>query len=378
MGYRKGLRKKANGGKWIVRKLVDDRYVKKVLGVADDYKDANGADVLDYKQALTLANDFEDNAPSRYTVNEAMEDYLASYKTRAKAYRATEQSAACHILPKLGDKLISELTTRDITRWHHALAEASIIRRGKKVIFDPSDREAVRKRQATANRIMTILKAALNHAYEASMAKSDDAWRRAKPFKKVDAPKIQYLKEGECQRFLNACSGDFRRLAKAALLTGCRYGDLTRARVEDFNADTGVLFVPDPKQRKPYHVPLTDEGSDCFIEWTTGKHRGDMIFTRATGEAWGKSQQYRRMNDACRIAEIDPPISFHVLRHTYGSILAMRAVPLHVISELLGHADTRITKRHYAHLQPGYVADIVRKHLPRFDPPQPSKITPIR
>lgn len=41
-----------------------------------------------------------------------------------------------------------------------------------------------------------------------------------------------------------------------------------------------------------------------------------------------------------------------------------REVPMGVIAAQLGHADTRITDYHYAHLPPGYVADTVRAALP--------------
>jgi hypothetical protein len=34
-----------------------------------------------------------------------------------------------------------------------------------------------------------------------------------------------------------------------------------------------------------------------------------------------------------------------------------------VIAAQLGHADTRITERHYAHLAPNYVADTIRSHF---------------
>ena len=70
------------------------------------------------------------------------------------------------------------------------------------------------------------------------------------------------------------------------------------------------------------------------------------------------------MLEACRRAKIKPAISFHGLRHTHGSILAMRAVPMAVIAEQLGHADTRMTEKHYAHLAPSYVADTIRAHFP--------------
>ena len=51
----------------------------------------------------------------------------------------------------------------------------------------------------------------------------------------------------------------------------------------------------------------------------------------------------RPMLTACKAANIEPRASFHILRHTYGSSLAMNRVPLQVIAAALGHADTRIT-----------------------------------
>jgi integrase len=72
------------------------------------------------------------------------------------------------------------------------------------------------------------------------------------------------------------------------------------------------------------------------------------------------------MLDACNRAKIKAAVSFHVLRHTHGSTLAMRGVPMGVIAEQLGHADTRMTEKHHAHLAPSYVADTVRAHFPRW------------
>ena len=44
----------------------------------------------------------------------------------------------------------------------------------------------------------------------------------------------------------------------------------------------------------------------------------------------------------------------------------MRGVPMAVIAEQLGHADTRVTQRHYAHLGPSYVAETIRANLGTF------------
>jgi integrase len=44
----------------------------------------------------------------------------------------------------------------------------------------------------------------------------------------------------------------------------------------------------------------------------------------------------------------------------------MKGVGLGVIAAQLGHADTRMTERHYAHLAPSYVADTIRAHFPKL------------
>ena len=63
-----------------------------------------------------------------------------------------------------------------------------------------------------------MLKAALSLAYRDGRVPSDDAWRRAKPFANVDAPRIRYLTDNEAVRLLNTCGPDLRALVTAALL----------------------------------------------------------------------------------------------------------------------------------------------------------------
>ena len=78
---------------------------------------------------------------------------------------------------------------------------------------------------------------------------------------------------------------------------------------------------------------------------------------------------------ACKNAKISPAVSFHILRHTHGSTLAMKGVPMGVIAKQLGHADTRMTEKHYAHLAPSYVADTIRASFPVMGIVAESKVT---
>jgi len=302
-----------------------------------------------------------------------MADYLEDYRRRGgKASDSIESVARQNILFELGDALVVKLTTRRLLDWHRAIAERPRrwrSRPGAKAnvaAFDPKDAEAVRRRRATANRVLTYLKAALNHAWRAGIVPSDDAWRRVKPFKSVDAPVIRYLSREEITRLLNGCQGAFRDLVHAALLTGCRYGELCRLKVADYNPDVGTLTIRAGKSGQVHHVTLTDEAPELFERLIAGRSPGDLVFKRDDGRGWKRAEQLRPMREACARAGILPAIGFHVLRHTHASILAMRGVPMAVVARQLGHSDTRMTERHYAHLAPSYVTDTIRANFPRL------------
>jgi site-specific recombinase XerD len=111
---------------------------------------------------------------------------------------------------------------------------------------------------------------------------------------------------------------------------------------------------------------LTDDGIALFEAHTFGKPSTALIFAKPDGKPWGKSHQHRPLREACERADIEPAASFHVLRHTYATMLLRAGAPLPVIAANLGHADTRMTERHYAHLAPGYVAEIIRATMPRL------------
>src|SRR5712671_8237976 len=121
--------------------------------------------------------------------------------------------ARLNFLPELSNVFVVKLTTRQLLDWHWAIAERPRYWRSRPgaaanvAAFDRKDVEAVRRRRATANRVLTFLKAALNHAWRNGMVPSDDAWRRVKPFRSVDAPVIRYLSHDEITRLLNACQG---------------------------------------------------------------------------------------------------------------------------------------------------------------------------
>ena len=94
--------------------------------------------------------------------------------------------------------------------------------------------------------------------------------------------------------------------------------------------------------------------------------------------AWQKSEQARPMAEACTNGKIKPPISFHILRHTWASLAAMNGTPLLVVAKNLGHADTRMVERHYGHLAPSFIADAIRAGAPRYRVKDDKRVVPLR
>jgi integrase len=379
LGYHKPT--KPVGGAWYVRRTATGKKpVKASLGIADDYGDADGLKVLTFAQAQRKAIAWEREATERptgrgFTITDALDLWWTDYESRARSPVAiTEQKHKRKAVENaFGSRKVTDLKAEDISAWL-----AGIVRRGRTVrskkgkrrelsrpeTMDP--REVKRKRQATANRQLATLKAALNLAWKAGKVSCDPVWKRVDPYKGADQPRARYLTTAEAIRLINAASPEFRPLAHAAILTGCRWGELRAMRARDFDPASNTVAVLHTKGGRDRRVPLTTEGVEFFQRMIIGREPTALMFERGSSKAWGTQDQKRPMAAACKAAKISPPVGFHTLRHTYGSLLAQEGVSMAIIAAAMGHADSRMTERHYAHLSPSHVAEQIRANLPTF------------
>ena len=383
MGYRKprGRRgKRGVAGKWVARFYVGKQaYKLETIGVADDYSDADGVAVLDFKQAQDKARAAhvrraraDAGVAGPLTVAAALAAHFEHLAGRGQSVVDQRYHAHAFILPVLGDVEVTALTAERICRWFHGLIKLPPRVRTRKGepqqyrAIDEGDTDALRRRKSSANRIRTTLAAALNHAYDEGKVASNAAWSRAGPFENVDRARLRYLTVAEARRLINASDPEFRPLVTAALQSGgCRYGELCRLKVADFNPDSATLAIWQSKSGRPRHVVLTDEGAAFFTQLAAGRDPGELMLPRADGRAWGKGHQNGFMVDACRRAKI-PPIGFHGLRHTWASLAVMAGMPLMVVAQNLGHASTKMVEKHYGHLSKSYITEAIRDYAPKF------------
>lgn len=380
LGYRRGKR----GGSWIARAYdIEHGYRFEPLGKSNDLVESVGLSFQDAQDAARrwyaqLASfDAGDLTPGRYTVAQAMADYIKAKQTEQR--KTTEQKrddraqtiSDAFIIPALGHIELAKLTHGRVKAWRDALANAAPRKRTKVGkpqayrTFDANDPDALRRRQASANRILTVLKAALNHAHTERRIVSKAAWEAVKQFRNVDVPKVRFLSTKELKAFVPKCAPDFRKLVQGALLTGARYGELTALFSENFDASDGTIFIAKSKNGEARHVHLNDEGIEFFAELTRDRPATERIFLKSNGQSWRKSEQKRPMDEACNATKVTG-VTFHILRHTYASHALINKMPLEVLQRQLGHKDLRITMRHYAHLCSQYKQEQVRAHAPSF------------
>lgn len=375
LGYRKPL---SGPGKWLARHYIgDERYEVETIGVADDFSDPDGVAVLSFAQAQTLARSrMVDRAHAAVgkarplTVADAIESYIEFLESNRKSGREGRYAANAFILPSLGKTEVAALTTDKIQSWLAKVANAPArirTKKGQEQRFKTETHpENSRRRKSTANRILTVLKAALNRSWRAGQVPSDTAWRRVEPFEGVDSARIRYLTMVEVRQLLGACSPAFQRLVRGALETGGRYGELCALLVSDFNPDSGTVGVSESKSNKPRHIVLTAEGAAFFALITKDRPGDAPMFLKDDGQPWQRDHQKDPITEACELAKVKPA-NFHVLRHTWASHAVMNGVPLLLVAKNLGHEDTRMVEKHYGHLAPSYVADAIRSGAPRFN-----------
>lgn len=397
LGYRKGVR----GAAWVTRWYVGGEVykVEGLEGRPDDVLDADGITVLTWSQAQAEARKLfgrrtreaagleADQRKGPYTVRDAVGDYLEWLSHHRKTSRDSKYRTDALILPDLGDLRVDRLSAARLRKWQEDLAGAPArLRRSAEEVAagkmkgrdtDPSDAEAIRRRRSTANRTLTILKAALNHAWREGKTPSDDAWRRVRPFPEADAARVRYLMIDEARRLLNACDEDFRDIVEAALLTGARYGELAAMTVADFSRDSGTVHIRTSKAGRARHVVLNHEGHALFERLSAGRPGDHRIFMKTNGTVWGKSHQQRPLKVACERANILPALDFHSLRHSWASLSIMAGAPLLVVAQNLGHADTRMVERHYGHLAQSFVADTIRRTAPTFGVSRAGTVVPL-
>lgn len=140
----------------------------------------------------------------------------------------------------------------------------------------------------------------------------------------------------------------------AALLLGMRQGEALGLAWDDIDTDSGTITIrqaqkkdggalvlgPVKSQTSRRSLPLLPEVASALRD-----------VERAGSLVWGPkdpTRDYKEWQQLLTRAGVEKR-SLHAARATTGSILSDLGVPAKIIAEILGHAQTSTTERHYIH-----------------------------
>jgi integrase len=197
----------------------------------------------------------------------------------------------------------------------------------------------------------------------------------------------------EAAALLAALPAKDRPVWATAFYAGLRRGELQALRVCDIDLDANLIAVErgwdqvegviEPKSRAGWRsVPMLAILRDCLDGHlrTAGRSGEDLIFGRTTIEAfyastvdgrakraWKAANERERglAADEDREPDLLRPISLHMCRHTFASLLIDSGANPKAIQEFMGHSKIHTTFDVYGHLLPGS-HDEVRRRMDEY------------
>ncbi|MBZ0116550.1 MAG: site-specific integrase [Sandaracinaceae bacterium] len=268
------------------------------------------------------------------TYGELAERWLREYvEPRAKrsGVRTKRSVLRAHLLPRFGRRRLRDIDAASIDRMI-----ADLRRQGLEA--------------KTVNNVVTVLRASLRKAV---------TWRLLRAVPECELlpardPEFRFLEAHDVERLvLAAPPGVWRAMILFAAYTGLRANELLA--LEWTRVDLGRRFatvsqgeveghVDSTKTERIRRVPLSPEVLDALAALPRTSPR---VFPMPP-----LRHPYHHALDALRAisrqAGIAPPVTWHVLRHTFATLALAGGAPLTVVRDVLGHTTIEMTNR-YVH-----------------------------
>ncbi len=298
-------------------------------------------------------------AAERQTVAQFLDRWLADVvqpAVRPKTHHSYAQLVRLHVKPALGHHQLTKLEPKHVQAMLNAKLASGLSPR-------------------TVQYIRAVLRRALGQAFKWGLVARNVAVL-------VDPPRsihheTQFLPPFQARVLLEVVRGDrLEALYSVALALGLRQGEALGLRWRDVDLERGTLSVRTALQRVNSKLQLVEPKTErsrrtlplpptVLAALRQHRHRQlqerlvagsrwnnswDLVFTSTIGTPLDARNVVRHFKGALERADL-PDMRWHDLRHSCGSILAAKKVPLRVIQEILGHSQISTTVR-YAHVVP--------------------------
>ena len=210
----------------------------------------------------------------------------------------------------------------------------------------------------TVNRYMQFLRRVLNKAVRDGQLTSNPACQ-VKMFKEP-AGKTRFLSPLEEETVCQKLGAAYAVWVRLAILTGMRQLEQFSLRWECVDLERGVLTLPTTKAGGVQYVRLNEEAKSLLRKLDSWQF-SVWVFPSENPASHADPRNFYRRHYLPTVKKLGlTGVTWHTLRHTFASRLAMAGVTEGTIANLLRHSSTALVRR-YAHLSPSYLQEAVEK-----------------
>jgi integrase len=329
------LRKRKDTGSWEVDWFENGKRKRRSLGKMPKYE-------AEAKVNQMHAEFLLGTAPSVTKACTDLEPFLRRYfdwarnvKHKTERSISTDKSAV--------KQFLKHVPVTDLKDFHKELIDACISNM-KKNEYKP----------ATINIVIRVWKNLLNRAVDWGIVYKNP-FSNVKQIKVVEKP-MKFCTKQERDLFLEKAKengANIHLVCALGFYAGLRKREISFARWEWFDFEENLIHVESyenfcTKSKKNRTLPLASALKNILESYKNGKKEG-FIFAEAKGEGEYR-YHFRRAFNTVRTKTELKWVTPHVMRHTFGSLLAQQGVSLYKISKWMGHSHSRVTEI-YAHLQ---------------------------
>jgi integrase len=282
-----------------------------------------------------------------------LNDVWAKYETWAKANKRARDDISRynnHIRERFGNKRLNEISAFDLERFKSELLKEGLA-------------------PATVKHCLVLIRQVYNKAFTWNLYKGGN------PVKGVKMPVIQnqrqrFLSHTEATTLLKVLSAmqtpTLHDMALLSLHTGLRAGEIFSLRGYDLDFQNDLIRITDPKNKTTRYADMTGTVKDMFENRKPDKPEGFVFPDRNGKQIQNVSKTFREVIKELKfnegVTDRRQRVTFHSLRHTFASWLALQGESLITIRDMLGHKTTAMTER-YSHL----IADHKKKAAVRLE-----------
>lgn len=127
--------------------------------------------------------------------------------------------------------------------------------------------------------------------------------------------------------------------------TGLRISDILGLNVSDVLGKTHVE-IKEKKTKKYKKFPLNSKLRELLAVYLVDKNPSDPLFVGKKHKRLHRSQVYRFLNEACRVAGVNYKVGTHTMRKTFGYFYYKQYNDIALLQKILNHSTPAVTLRY--------------------------------